>query len=96
MDLDPADGPYDPAKATFRRALDLVACFLGPEIPDRPDTVGRAEFEKILNDDPEPLYSLAVFAAGVVALEAERSGEDPLDVLHYLGNVIEQGYDAKG
>jgi hypothetical protein len=77
-------------RAAIRRALDLLASFLGPG----GDEQALAEFERLLNEDRalglNALYGLAAIAAALVRTEADRSGEDPLDILHGIERALEE------
>jgi hypothetical protein len=75
--------------AAVRRALDLIASFLGPG----ENELTIAEFERLLNEDHElalnALYGIAAIAAGLVRTEADRREEDPLEYLRGLERALD-------
>ena len=76
-------------RAAVRRGLDLLATFLGRGSEQQ----AVAEFERLLNEDRElgfnALYGLAAIAAALVRVEADRTHEDPLDVLRGIEQALE-------
>lgn len=64
----------------------LAACIASPLDEDHV----LEEFERLINEDPQALYGLAIFAAGLVREEALRNDEDPLDALRDYERALEE------